>query len=57
MNNYYPQIIGIVDRLNDLNEKINSFLEGKIDNVFVGTLIIGVIIAVAFWGIRELNKK
>ncbi len=56
MNNYYPQILGIVERLNELNEKINSFLGDKTDNVFVGTLIFGAIIAITFWGIRELNK-
>lgn len=57
MNNYYPQIIGIVDKLNELNEKVNSYLDGKIDNAFAGTLIIGFIIAISFWGIRELTKK
>lgn len=57
MHNYYPQIIGIVDKLNELNEKVNSYLDGKIDNVFAGTLIIGFIIAISFWGIRELTKK
>ena len=56
MNNYYPQILRIVERLNELNEKINSFLGDKTDNVFVGTLIFGAIIAITFWGIRELNK-
>lgn len=53
---FYPQILGIVDRLNELNEKINGFLGDKIDNVFVGALIFGAIIFVTFWGIRELNK-
>lgn len=51
------QIITIMDKLNDLNEKINQKFGGKLDNVFVGTVILGLILLITFWGIGELNKK
>ena len=53
---YYPMILGITEKLNDLNEKINEMLGSKLDNVFIGTLVLGAILVVAFWGISELNK-
>lgn len=56
MSNYYPQIMGIVDRLNELNERINGIIGDKSDNVFIGILIFGGIIAITFWGIRVFNK-
>ena len=49
-------IIGIVDRLNELNDKLSNLLGNKLDNVVVGTIIMGVLIAVAIFGINELNK-
>lgn len=48
--------LSIVDRLNELNEKLNDFLGNKMDNVVVGVVILGVIIIIAFFGINELNK-
>ncbi len=53
---YYPYILGIIDILNDWNEKLNQMLAGKVDNVIVGTIIIGVILLIASWGINTLNK-
>ena len=54
---YLPMILSIMDKLNELNDKINDLIGNKIDNVFVGAAILGVIILVAFWGINTLNKK
>ena len=53
---YYPMIISITGKLNEWNDKLNQMLEGKMDNVFVGAVIFGLLIVVAFWGIGELNK-
>ena len=52
-----PLILGIVDKLNDWNDKLNAFFAGFGDNVFIGTLIFGGILVVAFWGINMFNRK
>ena len=57
MNDLFPMILGIIDQLNDWNEKLNSFAEKHLNNVGVGTAIIGIIFVVAVWGIGALNKK
>ncbi len=57
MYNVYPMILGIVDQLNDWNEKLNSFASEHMDNVAVGTVIFFAILLVMFWGIGSLNKK
>ncbi len=57
MGNGYIQILGIMDTLNEWNEKLNQFAGKHMDNVLVGTLILFAIIIVAFWAIGALNKK
>ena len=57
MHNYHFQIISIIDKLNELNEKINQALGTKLDSVVTGTILLGIILAITFWGISELNKK
>ncbi len=57
MYNVYPMILGIVDQLNDWNEKLNSFASEHMDNVAIGTVIFFAILLVMFWGIGSLNKK
>ena len=57
MIKYLPQILGIIDKLNDLNDKLNEFASEHLDNVGVGTLIFGALVLVAFWGIGTLNKR
>lgn len=57
MYNFYPLILSFMDTLNDWNEKLNSFAEKHLNNVGVGTAIIGIIFVVAVWGIGALNKK
>lgn len=57
MYNIYPMILGIIDQLNDWNEKLNSLASEHMDNVVVGTVIFFGILLIMFWGIGSLNKK
>lgn len=57
MYNFYPLILSFMDTLNDWNEKLNNFAEKHLNNVGVGTAIIGILFVVAVWGIGALNKK
>ena len=57
MNQYYPYILGIMDTINDWNEKLNNFASGHMDNVWVGAAALGIILVVSFWGINTLNKR
>lgn len=57
MYNIYPMILGIIDQLNEWNEKINSFVGEHMDNVVVGTSVFFGILLVMYWGIGTLNKK
>ena len=54
---YYPLILGIIDTLNDWNDKLDDFAASHMDSVGVGTAILGVILVVSVWGINTLNKK
>ncbi len=56
MSNYYFQILGIIDKLNEWNEQLNSFAAEKMDSVWVGTAAIGIIMVIVVWGIHTLNK-
>lgn len=53
----YTYILGITETLNEWNEKLNGLLDGKLDNVWVGALIVGLVFVVSAWGISTLNKK
>lgn len=57
MQGNYIQIVTIVDKLNELNEKLNQMIGSKLDSVLVGSIILGLILLITFWGIGELNKK
>lgn len=57
MQNLYPLILGIMDTLNDWNDKLNAFSAEKLDNVWIGTALLGILIVVAFFGVQSLNKK
>ena len=57
MQNFYPLILGIMDTLNDWNDKLNDIEADKIDNIWVGTIILGILIVVEFFGVQTLNKK
>lgn len=48
--------LGIVDKINELNEKINNSIGDKFGNVYFGVAILAVLIIVVIFGINELNK-
>ena len=54
---FFPYILGIIDTLNDWNEKLNSFASSHLDNAFVGTVVVIGVFIVSAWGIKTLNKK
>ncbi len=56
MINNYALILGLMDTLNEWNEKLNGFAGAHMDNVAVGTAAVAIIFVVAAWGINELNK-
>ena len=53
----YIYILGIIEKLNEWNEKLDAFSAAHLDNVFVGTIILGVLIAVAYFAIGFFNKR
>ena len=55
--NYYPYILGIMDTINDWNEKIKAFATGNSNNVVFATVFVIGIFAVAGWAINFFNKK
>jgi len=57
MYKYGLQILGIVDTLNDWNEKLSGLASKYMDNVGVGILLIGGALFISFLGINALNKK
>lgn len=56
MYNFYPMILGVTEKLNELNDKLNAWLGDKTDNVFVGAAIFGILVVIAFAGVNALNK-
>lgn len=54
---YYPYILGIVDQLNEWNEKLGKWTEGHTDNAIFGTVVVVGVFAISAWVIKELNKK
>ena len=56
MSSQMFQVLGIIDKLNEINEKLNGYAAGHMDNVWVGVAIIGVLMLVVVWGINILNK-
>ena len=57
MISYYPYILGIIDTLNDWNEKLNGLASTYLDNAGVGTAVVIGIFIISAWVISELNKK
>lgn len=57
MISYYPYILGIIDTLNDWNEKLNGFAATYLDNAGVGTAVVIGIFIISAWVISALNKK
>ncbi len=56
MINYGFQILGIIDKLNEWNEKLNGLASEHLDNVWVGVIILGIIMAFVIFGINTLSK-
>ena len=57
MITFYPYILGIIDTLNDWNEKLNGFAADNLDNAAVGTAVVIVIFIISAYVISALNKK
>lgn len=57
MNNFYPYIGGIVDTLNDWNEKLSGLVGEKFSQLGTGVLIMFLLIGAAVWGIHTFNKR
>lgn len=57
MYKYYPAVLGIVDLLNDWNEKLNAFADENMGNVGVGTLLFFLLLGLGFYAINKYNKK
>ncbi len=57
MYKFFPLLLGVMDTLNDWNEKLNNFVGNHMNNVAVGTAIVGIIFVVSVWGVNTLNKK
>ena len=57
MYKYYPLILGIMDKIEEWKEKLNAFAGEHMDNVLVGTLVLGGLIFIGFYGVSALNKK
>lgn len=57
MIKYYPYILGIMEKLNEWNEKLDKFSAENLDDVFVGTLILGGLLIISFGAVRFFNKR
>lgn len=57
MYKYYPVMLGIVDILNDWNDKLNKFADEHMGNVGVGTLLFFALLGVGFYAVGTFNKK
>ena len=57
MIKYYPYILGIMEKLNEWNEKLDKFSAENLDDVFVGTLILGGLIIISFGAVKFFNKR
>ncbi len=57
MNNFYPYILGLLDTINDWNEKLNGLSSKYLDSPAVGTVVVIGIFVVSGIVIAELNKK
>ena len=57
MSNYYFQVLGIIDKLNEWNEQLNGFAQEHLDSVWVGAAAIGIIMVIVVWGINHLHLK
>lgn len=57
MMNNYVLFLDIVSKINEINEKLNSFTGKYMDNALVGAIVVVGILAVAYAGVNTLNKR
>ena len=55
--NYYIQILDIMDKLNEFNDKIQGFLFSDNNNILSGIGIMAFLLFIGIYGIHALNKK
>lgn len=53
----YSYILGIMDTLNEWNDKFNDFAANHLDSPIVATVVVIGVFVIAAWGIKELNRK
>ena len=56
MSNEYILFLDLVSKINEINEKLNSFTEKYMDNAVVGAAVVVVILIVAISCVNSLNK-
>ncbi len=54
---YFPYILGIIDTLNDWDEKLKAWTTGNSNNVAFATILLGGVFVVSAWAISFFNKK
>ncbi len=57
MYKYCFQILGLLDKLNDWNDKLSGLASKYMDNVGFGTIAVIGLFAIGCWGVSTLNKK
>ena len=57
MYRYGLQLLGIIDKLNDWNEKLNGLVGENFGQLGTGVLIMALLIGAAVWGIHTFNKR
>ena len=57
MYQVYPYILGLLDTLNDWDEKLKKITTGGENNVIFATIFVVGIFAVSAWAINFFNKK
>lgn len=57
MFQYYPLMLGIIDQLNEWNDKLNALADKYMGNVGFGTLAFFALLGIAFFGVAAFNKK
>lgn len=55
MNLY--MILSLANTIEELNEKLNNFTKKYTDNAVSATIILILLVILAYWGINYLSKK
>ena len=54
---YFPQMLSIMDKLNEWNEKLNELVFTKYNNLGTGVIVMAFLILIAVFAIHALNKR